>query len=69
MTSDISEEKEFTEELFRLCNSFGIGVILLDIDDPDDSDIIIDADAKDTIDVDTIDKLAINPDFKEFWLG
>lgn len=66
VTSDISEEKEFTEELFRLCNSFGIGVILLDIDDPDDSDIIIDADAKDTIDVDTIDKLAINPDFKEF---
>jgi hypothetical protein len=66
VTSEISEEKEFTEELVRLCNSFGIGVILLDVNDPDDGDIIIDADAKDGIEVDTINKLAINPDFKEF---
>jgi uncharacterized protein len=66
VTSDISEEKEFTEELVRLCNSFGIGVILVDVNDPDDSEIIIEPDLKDTIDVDTINKLAINPDFKEF---
>lgn len=66
VTSDISEEKEFTEELFRLCNSFGIGVILLDVNDPDDSEIIIEPDLKDAIDVDTINKLAINPDFKDF---
>lgn len=66
VTAKVSDEKEFAEELIRLCNSFGIGVILLDIDDPDDSEIIIDAEIKDTIDVDTIDKLAINPDFKEF---
>ncbi|HEY9048127.1 MAG TPA: HTH domain-containing protein [Ohtaekwangia sp.] len=66
VTSDISEEKEFTEELVRLCNSFGIGVILLDVNDPDDSEIVIDADAKDGVEVDTINKLAINPDFKDF---
>lgn len=66
VTSEISEEKEFSEELVRLCNSFGIGVILLDVNDPDDSEIVVDADAKDGIDVDTINKLAINPDFKEF---
>jgi hypothetical protein len=66
VTSAISEEKEFTEELVRLCNSFGIGIILLDVNDPDDSEIIIDADAKDGIEVDTINKLAINPDFKGF---
>lgn len=66
VTSDISKEREFTEELGRLCNSFGIGVILLDVNDPNDSEIIIDADAKDGIEVDTINKLAINPDFKEF---
>lgn len=66
VTSDISDDREFSEELIRLCNSFGIGIILLDVNDPDDSEIIIEADAKDGLDVDTINKLAIYPDFKEF---
>lgn len=66
VTSDISEEKEFSEELLRLCNSFGVGIILLDINDPDDSEIIIEPEMKDGIELDTINKLAINPDFKEF---
>lgn len=66
VTSAISEENEFREELDRLCSSFGIGVILLDVNNPDDSEIIIDAALKDGIDVETMDKLAINPDFKEF---
>lgn len=66
VASEISTETEFAEELKRLCNSFGIGVILLNVDDPDDSDIVIPADNKDELDWITINKLAINPDFKEF---
>lgn len=66
VAAEISEEKEFLEELVRLCNSFGIGVILLDTINPDDSEVVIETEEKDKLDVDTIDKLAINPDFKEF---
>ncbi|GCC51315.1 hypothetical protein SanaruYs_15380 [Chryseotalea sanaruensis] len=66
VTSEISTETEFLRELNRLCNSFGIGVILLDIDDPNDSEIFIDAEQRDELDWETINKLAINPDFKDF---
>lgn len=66
VASDISKETEFVEELNRLCNSFDIGVILLDIEDPDNSAIIIEANQKDELDWVTINKLSINPDFKEF---
>lgn len=66
VTSEISTELEFLRELNRLCNSFGIGVILLDINDPDDSDVFVGAEQRDELDWDTINKLSINPDFKEF---
>ena len=66
VTSEISVETEFEEELFRLCNSFGIGIILLDVNDPDDSETIIEPKVKEELDWDTINKLAINPDFKDF---
>lgn len=66
VAAEISDETEFLDELERLCNSFGIGIILLDVNNPDDSDFKIEVAAKEGIDVDTIDKLAINPDFKEF---
>lgn len=66
VTAELSSEPEFLRELNRLCNSFGIGVILLDLDDPNDTEIIIDAEQRDELDWDTINKLAINPDFKEF---
>jgi len=66
VTSEISTEPEFLRELSRLCNSFGIGVILLDTNDPNDSEIIVDPEHRDELDWDTVNKLAINPDFKEF---
>jgi hypothetical protein len=66
VSSEISMETEFVEELNRLCNSFQIGVILLDIEDPDNSEIIIEANERDELDWLTINKLSINPDFKEF---
>lgn len=66
VTSAISEEKEFLEELARLSNSFGIGVILLDIEDPDNSEVILPPDEAESLDWQAINKLTINPDFGDF---
>jgi len=66
VTSVISKEKEFLEELGRLSDAFGIGIILLDVEDPDNSEIIIDSENKEALDWQTINKLTINPDFKDF---
>ena len=62
----ISENDDFIEELSRLATSFGIGVIELNIEDPDSSEIIIPAKYKQDLDFETINKLAMNSDFKEF---
>ena len=65
----IDEDKEFKQELKRLSNAFGIGVIRLDINDPDSSEVIFQARYKSDIDWETVNKLAEeNPDFKEFIL-
>jgi hypothetical protein len=66
VTASISKEKEFLDELLRLSNSFGIGVILLDMKDPDDSEIIFEAEEKEILDWEVINKLTINPDFSDF---
>lgn len=62
----ISEDEDFMKELERLCLSFGIGVIELNIEDPHSSDVIIPARHKKDLDFETINKLAMNNDFKEF---
>lgn len=62
----ISENDDFMEELSRLATSFGIGVIELNLEDPDSSEIIIPAKYKQDLDFETINKLAMNSDFKEF---
>jgi hypothetical protein len=55
------------DEIKRLSNSFGIGLIKLDINDPDSSEIIYPARQKENIDTETMNKISqINPDFKEF---
>lgn len=66
VTSLISTEKEFIQELGRLSNSFGIGVILLDVEDPDNCEVLMDAKEEESLDWETINKLTINPDFKDF---
>ena len=64
---NIDKEEEFMSELERLSAAFGIGVIRLDIDDPDSSEVLLPARAKDSIDWETVNKLAgMNPDFSEF---
>lgn len=65
--SNIDESDELHEELSRLSGSFGIGVINLDLEDPQASQIIFPAKAKETIDWDGANKLAKeNPDFRNF---
>lgn len=62
----ISEDEDFFDELSRLSASFGIGVIALNIEDPHSSEIIIPAKHKKNLDLETINKLAMNNDFKDF---
>lgn len=67
VAANISHNEEFRTELERLSASFGIGVIALDVDDPDSSCVIYAARHKNELDWDSINKLAeINPDFKKF---
>jgi hypothetical protein len=62
----ISTDEEFREELRRLSVSFGIGVIHIDIDDPDSSEVILPAKFKESLDWETVNKLSMNSDFREF---
>lgn len=66
VAADISGDPDFNNELERLSTSFGIGVIKLDLDDPDASRIIFPARSKDNLDWENINKLTLNPDFCDF---
>ena len=67
VAANIDTDEDFMTELKRLSTAFGIGVIQLDIDDPDSCDILLPAKTKDIVDWDTVNKLSsINPDFRDF---
>lgn len=67
VTAILEQDDEFLKELKRLSNSFGIGIIKLDIKNADDSEVVIPAKINENLDWETINKLAgANPDFKEF---
>lgn len=66
VAAEVSEEEEFRNELSRLSTSFGIGVIKLDLADPHASEIIFPAKYREDLDWETINKLTMNADFKEF---
>lgn len=66
VAAEISKDVEFERELMRLCESFGIGVIELDVDDPDFSNTYIEPKERKNIDWNTVDKLSGNKDFKGF---
>lgn len=60
-------DTELNEELERLTQAFGIGVILLDLDDIDASRTLFSAKKRESLDWKTINKLSrANPDFKDF---
>lgn len=65
VAAEISSDDDFKNELERLSTSFGIGVIRIDIEDPDSTEIVFPARSKDVVDWDTINKLTFNPDFRE----
>ncbi len=62
----ISADEEFETELERLSSSFGIGVIKIDAEDPDSTEIKIPARTKGFVDWETVNKIAMNPQFKDF---
>jgi len=67
VASNISQDIDFLSELRRLSVSFGVGVISLNINDPDSSEILFSAKNREYLDWDMINKLtAMNPSFKEF---
>lgn len=64
---DIEDDIEFLEELKRLNNSFGIGIIKLNPTNISQSEILLSAKINNQLDFNTIDRLVVeNPDFKEF---
>ena len=63
----ISEEPELMDELRRLNNAFGVGVIRLDAEHFMQSEILFSAKEKDSLDWDTINRLVDdNRNFKKF---
>lgn len=66
VAAEVSDEEEFRSELSRLSTSFGIGVIKLNMEDPHSSEIIFPAKYREALDWETINKLTMNSDFKEF---
>jgi uncharacterized protein len=66
VASVISNDEDFRNELKRLSTSFGIGIIQINVDDPDSTEVVFPAKLKEYLDWDTVNKLTINSDFKEF---
>ncbi|MCX7742050.1 MAG: HTH domain-containing protein [Tepidimonas sp.] len=67
VAAEIDGSAEFKAELGRLSESFRIGVIRLDLNVPDDSEIVFEAHGREDLDWATVNKLAeLNPDFRQF---
>ena len=62
-----SDESEFTDEMQRLNNAFGIGFIKLNIEHIEQSEILLPAKTKEKIDWETVNRLVEeNDDFSDF---
>lgn len=67
VAAEISKNEDFLSELGRLSLAFGIGVIELDVNDPNSSWIRFPADTRENLDWETLNKLtAMNTDFRNF---
>lgn len=66
VAAQFADDDEFENELRRLSTAFGIGIIQLDTEDPDASKILYPARAQNELDWETINKMVINRDFKQF---
>jgi hypothetical protein len=67
VAAEISKNEDFLSELGRLSSAFGIGVIELDINDPNSSSIRFPAQVRENLDWETLNKLtAMNTDVRAF---
>jgi hypothetical protein len=67
IAANIEDSEDLRDELSRLSGSFGIGVIELDLKDPQLSKVLFPAKSRESIDWDGANKLAKeNSDFREF---
>ncbi len=66
MEAGISNNAEFQSELRRLSISSGIGVIRLNLSGPHSSETIYPPRTKEILDCDTVNKLTMNPDLRDF---
>lgn len=63
----ISDDEAFLDDLSRLVNAFGIGVIRLDIQNIEQSEIMFPAQVRERLDWATVDRLvSMNKDFRAF---
>ena len=60
------DDTELMEEIKRLNQAFGVGLIYLNYISPEDSEIIVSAKKRNYLDIDTMNKLSINNDFNNF---
>ncbi len=64
--ADLSDDPEFTSELSRLSTSFGIGIIRLELEAPENSEVTFPAKERTQVDWNTVNKLAtMNKDVKQ----
>jgi hypothetical protein len=64
---EIDDDPDFRAELTRLSQSFGIGVIQLNISNPDDCTVLLAPRKNSELDWQTVDRIAaVNPDFGGF---
>jgi hypothetical protein len=64
---NLSEDPDLLDELRRLNNAFGIGLIKLNLISPNESEIVFLSKVKSGLDWDTINRLTEeNPHFKKF---
>ena len=67
VAADISLDADFQSELKRLSTSFGVGIIRLDTAEPNSSEILLPANERESLDWETMNKLAeMNDDFRQF---
>lgn len=67
VTSDLEQRDDLLSELERLSASFGIGLILLDLEDIDSSKVVYPAKKRESLDWELMNKLCEqNPDFRKF---
>jgi len=64
--AELSEDIDFRTELSRLSTSFGIGVIKLNVEEPNSSEISYPSKIREVLDWENINKLTMNSDFRDF---